>query len=62
MSGFPVALLWFSFILVLLFIFLCFKLTIIHNHTQKQRKMNIDPVVKLKVTIISFGNIMDPDS
>ena len=33
--------LWFNFILGLNFITLCFKLIIIHYHTQKQRKQNL---------------------
>ena len=31
--------LWFNFILGLNFIFLCFKLIILHYHTPKQRKI-----------------------
>ena len=34
--------LWFNFILGLSFIFFCFKLTIIHYHTQKQREINMN--------------------
>ena len=40
-------LLWFNFILGLNFIFLCFKLVIIHYHTQKQKKIKFKPRIKL---------------
>ena len=39
--------LWFIFILGLSFIFLCFKLIIIHYHTPKQRKIKFKPRIKL---------------
>ena len=39
--------LWFSFILGLNVIFLCFKLIIIHHHTQKQKKIKFKPRIKL---------------
>ena len=39
--------LWFNFILGLNFIFLCFKLVIIHYHTPKQRKIKLKPRIKL---------------
>ena len=41
------AMLWFNFILGLPFIFLCFKLIIIHYHTPKQRKIKFKPRIKL---------------
>ena len=41
------SLLWFSFILGLNFVFLCFKLVIIHYHTPKQRKLKCKPKIKL---------------
>ena len=40
--------LWFNFILGSNFIFLCFKLIIIHYNTQKQKKRNFEPRIKLK--------------
>ena len=40
-------LLWFNFILGLNFILLCFKLIIIHYHTQKQRKIQFKLRIKL---------------
>ena len=43
--------LWFNFILGLNFIFLCFKLIIIHYRTQKQRKMKFKPRTKLNHNI-----------
>ena len=43
--------LWFSFILGSNFIFLCFKLIIIHYHTQKQRKIKFKPKTKLNHNI-----------
>ena len=39
--------LWFNFILGLNFIFFCFKLIIIHYHTQKQKKIKFKPRIKL---------------
>ena len=44
-------LLWFNFILVLIFISLCFKLIIIYYHAQKQRKIKIKPRIKLNHNI-----------
>ena len=43
--------LWFSFILGLNFIFLCFKLIIIHYHTPKQRKIKFKPRINLNHNI-----------
>ena len=43
--------LWFNFILGLNFIFFCFKLIIIHYHTQKQRKIKFKPRIKLNHNI-----------
>ena len=43
--------LWFNFFLGLNFIFLCFKLIIIHYHTQKQRKIKFKPRKKLNHNI-----------
>ena len=39
--------LWFKFILGLNFIFFCFKIIIIHYHTQKQKKRKFKPGMKL---------------
>ena len=39
--------LWFKFILGLNFIFFCFKIIIIHYHTQKQKKIKFKPRMKL---------------
>ena len=39
--------LWFNFTLGLNFIFFCFKLIIIHYHTQNQRKIKFKPRIKL---------------
>ena len=44
--------LWFNFILGLNFIFLCFKLIIIHYHTQKQREIKFKPRIKLNHNIV----------
>ena len=41
----------FNFILGLKFIFLCFKLTIIYYHTQKQRKITFNSRIKLNHNI-----------
>ena len=46
--------LWFNFILVLNFIFLCFKLIIIHYHTQKQNKIKFKPRIKLNHNIYIY--------
>ena len=43
--------LWFNFILGLNFIFFCFKLIIIHYHTQKQKKIKFKPTIKLNHNI-----------
>ena len=43
--------LWFNFFLGLNFIFLCFKLIVIHYHTQKQRKIKFKPRKKLNHNI-----------
>ena len=43
--------LWFNFILGLNFIFFCFKLIIIHYHTQKQKKIKFKPRIKLNHNI-----------
>ena len=43
--------LWFNFILGLNFIFFCFKLIIIHYHTQKQKKIKLKPSIKLNHNI-----------
>ena len=43
--------LWFNFMLGLNFIFLCFKLIIIHYHTQKQREIKFEPRIKLNHNI-----------
>ena len=44
-------LLWFNFIFGSNFIFLCFKLIIIHYNTQKQRKIKFEPRIRLNHTI-----------
>ena len=49
-----VYMLWFDFILGSNFIFLCFKLIIIHYHTPKQRKMKFEPRIKLNHNIYSI--------
>ena len=43
--------LWLNVILGSNFIFLCFKLIIIHYHTQKQRKIKFEPRIKLNHNI-----------
>ena len=43
--------LWFNFILGLNCIFFCFKLIIIHYHTQKQKKIKFKPRIKLNHNI-----------
>ena len=43
--------LWFNFILGLNFIFLCFKLIIIHSHILKQREIKFKPRTKLNHNI-----------
>ena len=56
-----VYLLWFNFALGLIFILLCFKLIIIHYHTQKQRKIKIKPRIKLNHNI-SIGDDVQGNS
>ena len=46
-----VYMLWFNFILGLNFIFLCFKVIIIHYHTPKQRLKKFKPRIKLNYNI-----------
>ena len=41
----------FNFILGLNFITLCFKLIILHHHTQKQREIKCKPRIKLNHNI-----------
>ena len=43
--------LWFNFMLGLNFIFHCFKLIIIHYHTQTQREIKFKPRTKLNHNI-----------
>ena len=43
--------LWFNFIFGSYFIFLCFKLIIIHYHTQKPRKQKFEPRIKLNYNV-----------
>ena len=45
------SMLWFNFILGSNFIFLCFKLVIIHYNTQKQKKTKFEPRIKLNHNI-----------
>ena len=40
--------LWFNFILGSIFTFRCFSLIFIYYHAQKQRKMKIEAMIKLK--------------
>ena len=47
--------LWFNFILGSNFISLCFKLLIIHYHTQKQREIKFKPRIKLNHNINNYG-------
>ena len=55
--------LWFNFILGLNFIFFCFKLIIIHNHTQKQKKRKFKPRIKLNhntyIVVLRFGDLTE---
>ena len=46
--------LWFNFILGLIFFFFCFKLIIIHCHTQKRKKIKFTPRIKLNHNTYSF--------
>ena len=51
----------FNFILGSIFIFLCFVLIIIHYHTQKQRKIKIEPRIKLNHnTCVHVGDLNTP--
>ena len=43
--------LWLNFILGLNFIFLCFRLIIIHYHNLKQKEMKFKPRIKLNLNI-----------
>ena len=43
--------LWFNFILGSNFIFLCFKLIIIHYNSQKHKKRKFEPRIKLNHNI-----------
>ena len=43
--------LWFNFVLGSNFIFLCFKLIIVHYNTQKQKKIKFEPRIKLNHNI-----------
>ena len=47
--------LWFNFILGSNFISLCFKLLIIHYHTQKQREIKFKPRIKWNHNINNYG-------
>ena len=49
--------LWFNFILGLNFIFLCFKLIIIHYHTLKQKKIKLTPRIKLNHNIYTLRTL-----
>ena len=51
--------LWLNFILGLNFIFLCFKLIILHYHTRKQRKIKFKPRIKLNHNIHKLGDLGD---
>ena len=51
---FMIYMLWFNFILGLNFIFHCFKLIIIHYHTQKQWKIKFKPRTKLNHNICTY--------
>ena len=55
--------LWFNFILGLNFIFFCFKLIIIHYHTQKQKKIKFKPRIKLNhntyIVALRFGDLTE---
>ena len=46
-KGFELGMLWFNFILGLNYMFVCFKVIIIHYHTQKQKKRKFEPRIKL---------------
>ena len=47
LSGSVMHMLWFNFILGSNFIFLCFKLIIIHYNTQKTKNIKFEPRIKL---------------
>ena len=53
-----------SIILGSIFIFLCFILIIIHYHTQKQRKIKIEPRIKLShnmcMLVLELEGLRDP--
>ena len=53
-------LLWFNFILGSNFIFPCFKLTIIHYNTQKQKKRKFEPRIKLNHNIYHSSGVSRP--
>ena len=46
--------LWSNFILGLNYLFFCFKLIIIHYHTQKQKKRKFKPMIKLNYNIYNI--------
>ena len=46
--------LWLNFILGSNFLFFCFKLIIIHYHTQKQKKRKFEPRIKLNHNRYTF--------
>ena len=46
--------LWFNMILGLNFISFCFKLIIIHYHTQKQKEIKFKPRIKLNHNIYIY--------
>ena len=48
--------LWFNFILGLNSIFHCFKLIIVHYHTQEQREIKFKPRIKLNHNIYNEIN------
>ena len=48
------SMLWFYFILGSNFIFLCFKLVIIHYNTQKQKKTKFEPKINWTTTSMSI--------
>ena len=49
-----VYMLWSNFILGLNYLFFCFKLIIIHYHTQKQKKRKFKPMIKLNYNIYNI--------
>ena len=46
--------LWFDFILGLNYIFFCFKLIIVHYYTQKQKRIEFKPRIKLNHDIYTL--------